>query len=123
MKIRKISCTQFAGIRERDLSFTDGINVIYGANESGKSTTANLIARTLFQKAKIDRRSDKEFCEMCFPSIRKGSNITADFADGKIIFETKQGSYTLSKEWGTDARCTLSIPDGIVRDQKKSMKF
>lgn len=119
MKIKNISCTQFAGIRDCNLSFTEGINVICGANESGKSTTANLIARTLFQKAKIDRRSDKAFCELYFPSVRRDSDFTGDFADGKITFETNQGIYTLSKEWGTDARCTLSTPNGIVRDQKK----
>lgn len=119
MKIKSISCTQFAGIRDCNLSFTEGINVICGANESGKSTTANLIARTLFQKAKIDRRSDKAFCELYFPGVRRDSDFTGDFADGKITFETNQGIYTLSKEWGTDARCTLSTPNGIVRDQKK----
>ena len=34
MKIKNISCTQFAGVRDRNVSFTDGINVIYGKNES-----------------------------------------------------------------------------------------
>ena len=45
MKIKNISCTQFAGVRDRNVSFTDGINVIYGKNESGKSTLVNLIAQ------------------------------------------------------------------------------
>ena len=117
MKIKNISCTQFAGVRDRNVSFTDGINVIYGKNESGKSTLVNLISRTLFQNAKLDRRSDKEFFELYFPGAKKGSSIAGDFADGKITFETENGTYTLSKEWGTDARCTLSTPDGIIRDQ------
>lgn len=58
MKLKNISCTQFAGVRDRNISFLDGINVVYGKNESGKSTMANLIVRTLFQKAKLDRRSN-----------------------------------------------------------------
>lgn len=119
MKIRNISCTQFAGVRDRNVPFADGINVIYGKNESGKSTLVNLLSRTLFQNAKLDRRSDKDFFELYFPSAKKGSTNTGDFADGKISFETENGTYSLSKEWGSDSRCTLSTPDGVIRDQDK----
>jgi len=118
MKITNISCTQFAGVRDRNVAFTDGINVIYGKNESGKSTLVNLLSRTLFQSAKLDRRSDKEFFELYFPGAKKGS-IVGDYADGTVTIETENGTYTLSKEWGTDARCTLSTPDGVIRDQSK----
>lgn len=119
MKIKNVSCTQFAGVRDRSVSFTDGINVIYGKNESGKSTLVNLISRTLFQNAKLDRRKDKEFFELYFPGAKKDSRTIGDFADGRITFETKDGTYTLSKEWGADVRCTLSTPDGAIREQSK----
>ena len=36
MKITNISCTQFAGVRDRNVSFTDGINVIYGKMKAAK---------------------------------------------------------------------------------------
>lgn len=62
---------------------------------------------------------------MYFPGAKKGSSITGDFVDGKIIFETENGTYTLSKEWvsdkkrGSDSRCILSTPDGVIREQSK----
>lgn len=119
MKIKSISCTQFAGIRDRSLSFDDGINLIYGKNESGKSTLVNLLSRTLFQNARIHKKNDKEFVDLYFPSALKGNKVTGDFADGKITIETQDGIYTLMKEWGGDARCILSTPDGVIRDQEK----
>lgn len=120
MKIKNVSCTQFAGIRDRNVTFSDGINVLYGKNESGKSTMANLLARTLFQKAKLDRRSDRDFCDLYFPGARRNGGAVGDFADGTVLFETEQGTYKLSKEWGADARCTLFTPTGdTLHDPKK----
>ncbi len=116
MKLKNISCTQFAGVRDQNVSFTEGLNVVCGNNETGKSTLVNLISRTLFQNAKLDRRKDKDFFELYFPGARKGSSLTGDFADGKISIETEKGIYILSKEWGVDPRCTLSTPDGVIRD-------
>lgn len=38
MKLKEIYTEQFAGIRDRSVSLEDGINVVFGKNESGKST-------------------------------------------------------------------------------------
>ena len=100
MKIKNLSCTQFAGIRDKSLEFHDGVNLIYGKNESGKSTVVNLISRTLFQNPKINARVDKDFCRLYFPSAKKGSAYAGDFADGRISIVSDAGEYTLSKEWG-----------------------
>lgn len=116
MKLKTVSCTQFAGIRDRQIDFTDGVNVICGSNESGKTTLVNLLSRTLFQSAKLDHRTDKGFQEQFFPAALQTGAPAGDFADGKVTFETQRGSFTLQKEWGPDARCTLSTPDGILRD-------
>lgn len=116
MKIKKISCEQFAGVRDLDVSFDDGINVIYGKNESGKSTLVNLLSRTLFQRAQLDGRRDKGFICAYFPSAPKGK-LPLKTIDGKVSIETADGPYTLTKEWGESTRVSLSTPDGVLRGQ------
>ena len=115
MKLKSVSTTQFAGIRDRRVDFSDGINVICGPNESGKSTLVNLIAKTLFQSARIDGRRDKLFKDLYLPGPRRGGP-SGDFADGSVRFETDEGTFTVNKEWGGPGRVTLNAPSGAIRD-------
>lgn len=121
MKVKRLSCSQFAGLVDRSVSFENGVNVVFGKNESGKSTMVNLMSRTLFQNAKVSKRSkqDKEFQELYFPSAQKGSRFLGDYIDGEICFETERGTYTLSKEWGDSGSATLSTPEGKIRNQSE----
>lgn len=116
MKIKNVSCTQFAGLRDASFSFRDGLNLIYGKNETGKSTLVNLISRTLFQDAKINARTDKEFCRLYFPSAKKNASFVGDFADGRVTLVSDGETVTVSKEWGKQADCKLSTPDGVIRE-------
>ena len=38
MIIRSLNITEFGGVKELSLSFSDSLNIIMGNNESGKST-------------------------------------------------------------------------------------
>lgn len=118
MKISRISCTQFAGVRGLDVTFRDGVNVVCGPNESGKSTLVDLLSRTLFQDVQFDGRSSKskDFSGLYFPSQRRGKPA-GDFADGRVTLETENGPYTLQKVWGADRSCILTTPEGVFRDQ------
>lgn len=117
MKIKRISCSQFAGVQNRDVSLVPGLNIIQGKNESGKSTMANLLAELLFRPVKLHKKMDKDFIDTYFPSAILGGGTAGDFVDGKVTIETDKGEFVLSKDWGSDARCTLSTPAGIIRDQ------
>lgn len=118
MKIKKVSTSFFAGITDKEIDLNDGINVIYGDNESGKSTLVNLISATLFQDAKLDKRKDKYFNENAFPAERADGKTRGRNIDGSVELEAPDGSYKLAKEWGEEAVSKLTAPGGIIKNQE-----
>lgn len=120
MKITEIKTDQFAGVLNKDVTLEDGINVIYGPNESGKSTLVNLISRVLFQNSKLKKSTDKQFYKLYFPGENK-TNVSGDFAEGEITIQTADGVYKLTKEWDKkspkNSRVRLSTPHGIISDE------
>lgn len=118
MRIKEVSCQWFAGVRNRHIALEPGINVVYGPNESGKSTMVNLISGTLFQNAKLSNRDsrDKTFRARFFPGTKRGKTTEVDTIDGEIVLEADGETYTLRKRWGEDPSCTLSFSDGLIRN-------
>ena len=64
MKILSLHIDGFGKLNDRDLSFKDGLNVVYGRNEAGKSTLHTFIRGMLFgierqrgRASKKDRKS------------------------------------------------------------------
>lgn len=101
MKIKQISTEQFAGIQEKKMVFTDGINVVLGENESGKSTMINAMFHGLTTPAKLDKRREKEFISHCFPSNG------ADTIDVRILLSKAGEEYTAEKIWDKSGEETL----------------
>lgn len=118
MRIDRVTSESFAGVRDFNVEFKDGVNIVYGKNEAGKSTLVNLISRTLFQNARIDGRSDKSFRDSYFPTQRKGSAAAGDSIDGSVTISDGEDTYKLTKEWGADPRCKLTTPDGNITGQE-----
>lgn len=49
MKLNDIQIQQFGKLKEKKIFLEDGINVIYGPNESGKSTLHGFIRSMFFE--------------------------------------------------------------------------
>jgi DNA repair exonuclease SbcCD ATPase subunit len=48
MRIKRIRITRFGKLKDTDFELKDGINIIYGGNEAGKSTMINFLAVALY---------------------------------------------------------------------------
>ena len=111
MRIRKVECDQFAGLTNREIEFDQGLNIVIGDNESGKSTLIDLIYQLLFKDVKMDGRKDSDYIDKYFP--KKVDGPQGDVIDGVIVFETPSGVYKLKKEWERgEGTCRLTLPDG-----------
>lgn len=110
MHIKSYNTSRFAGLRDIDLRFEDGINVILGDNESGKSTIIEGIHSLLFKGVRLKKNNNKDR-DFSFKFMPKPNG---DFIDGKLVINTLEGDYELSKEWGSSESVSLLRPNGNI---------
>ncbi len=110
MLIRGFSCSRFAGLKEMNIRFEKGLNVILGPNESGKSSIVEGIYATLFKepKLKMSAKDDKEFHSRFMP------HPDGDVIDSEIVICIEDEEYRLKKEWGVTESLQLMTPDGAI---------
>lgn len=119
MKINEIGCESFAGLSDERIQLSEGLNIIEGANETGKTTLMDLAYSVLFQGAKVGKKEteDKSFRSLYYPSTASGSQGDPE---GYLSFEGAAGKYTLRKEWGSEGAATLRTPEGLrVKDPEE----
>ena len=59
MKIKQISIKNFGKFQNKAFSFSPGLNVVYGENESGKSALHTFLLSMLFGLEKARGRASK----------------------------------------------------------------
>ena len=69
MKIKELRLKNFGKFTNKEIHFSDGMNVIYGENESGKSTLYTFIRAMLFGLERGRGRAERR---MHFPDMNRG---------------------------------------------------
>ncbi len=118
LHIKTYQCKRFAGLRDVNMEFEKGLNVILGANESGKSTIIEGIHSTLFKDTKLknNNNADKDFSFKFMPKP------SGDFIDGRLVMGLEDGEFEIYKEWGSNENIYLVDSNGSVIKNKDDIK-
>lgn len=103
MKITSININGFGKFHNKAISFTDGLNVVYGNNEAGKSTTHTFIKSMLFGIKKKRNRTQLDAYDkylpwssnsfegtLCFSHEGKEYQIYRNFDEVNPILEIRE---------------------------------
>ena len=93
MILKSIHLRPFAGVQDRVIQFKEGLTVILGPNEAGKSATVNALSSVLYANTKMTKTVLNKFKEQYFP-FHGGT-----YAEVSLKFEHQQNDCTLSKRW------------------------
>ncbi len=106
MKLTRIRLHPFGGVADRTCPLHDGMNVIEGPNEFGKSTLNNALWHALFTPSHLTPANLRKTMGCWFPKPDGDhARVTLEFtADGQ--------RWTLQKSWGAGASCSLHVTGG-----------
>ena len=94
MKIENLKINSFGKLKDKEISLSDGINLIYGNNEAGKSTMLKFIENTFYGTSK--NKKGKSFSDY---DLYKPWN-SEDFS-GKIAYKLDNGEkFEVYREFG-----------------------
>ncbi len=80
MKINKLKINAYGKLKEKEIDFTDNINIVYGKNEAGKSTLLNFMTNCFYGISRNKKGKDISDFEKYMPWIGE------DFS-GKLEYE------------------------------------
>ncbi len=98
MKIQHLKISQFAGIQNFETSFEDNLNVIYGANEAGKSSLTKALKFALFVPSNITNQRLNQFLGFTISDFLPRGGGDSFTIELKLVSEGS--SYQLKKTFG-----------------------
>jgi exonuclease SbcC len=114
MEIKHVSISRFAALSDVEIPFKQGLNVLYGKNEAGKSTVIRAISSVLFLPIKTRNQKEKDTIKS-FRPLSGGDEFGASLTflqDGK--------AYSLKKTWCSEVR--LEASDGSVYTDSEAVE-
>ena len=84
MKIKNLKINGFGKVKEKEFEFQDGINLIYGKNESGKSTILKFIISMFYGLTKNKNGGT-------IPELEKYEPWDNEVFSGKIVYQLDDG--------------------------------
>ena len=97
MRLIKIRLYPFAGVIDKTFEFQDGLNIVCGPNEAGKSTLMKAIQAVLLIKTNLTPNNFKKTIDS-YLTINPNGNIS-DTICIDLEFESSGEKYYLSKKW------------------------
>lgn len=85
MKINKIKINSYGKLKDKEIDLKDGINIIYGKNESGKSTLLRFIVNSFYGISKNKRGRE-------YSDFEKYTPWTSEEFSGKVEYELNDKS-------------------------------
>lgn len=120
MKIKSIKLHPFAGIQEKEVNLTEGLNLVCGPNEVGKSTVFHAINHGLLTSSNLTSR---EFDDKMNPFLPVGGDIIRVTLN--IYKDDPDSCYEVRKTWRPGLRngeATLIKPDGAEISDEDSVQ-
>ena len=117
MKLSKVYLHPFAGIEADTFDFDDGLNVLLGPNEAGKSTVFQAVMHGLLTTTSLTRAKVEKIMGSYFPAVG-GDVIRVD-----LEMVNSDNIIQIQKTWKKGNRngsASLKLPDGSeITDEKK----
>ena len=97
MKIRRLNIKNFGKIHDRTLEFSPGINVLYGENESGKTTVHTFIRSMFFGLSRMRGKAARNDAYSTYEPWENPSMY-----GGTLWFENQGHNYRLTRNFQKD---------------------
>jgi len=127
MKLLELKTQSFAGLGDQHLEFGDGLHLIFGPNEAGKSTLMSAIEIALFAPVDYERRTSKNYywIEKALPLAGgdhyslslKGSDNQTELMLKKVFYcHQERAGNSIRLEYGDESYETTGIAQEKLRE-------